>query len=381
MLLKRFIYVLILIASFASIVRAAGSTCLERFGGTITNYRTPIESLADTMWMPDSTCFATVAGTQLRIYDVEVANEFVVLAKSEDPSLQSIAFSSDGNQIVYNIGGTLYQQNAQGSTIVTETDYTHILNIALSVDGEYIAITTANYVLGEYWGLVGDTLQLIDTSGAIENTLAVDLSPIYLGFTSDNHLLVYSIRPGYDGSDSLQYYSVPSLDIVWETQTLREIINTNPSENIPFESSFVYNNIANNDNDLVLSGVYGYLDYDDYLGTLFQVWDVKQLTLLNRVVVSSAGAGDPSRNIVKIAISPDSSTVATSLHNNTVVLWDWQDATQTAEFQTDFQQIFGLMFSPTAANSLMIYGSHADNQYNIQVWNLASVEMVYSLQL
>src|SRR5688500_17980350 len=109
MLLKRFIYALILIASFVSIVQATGSTCLERFGGTLVNDSTPIERLADTVWMPDSTCFATVAGTQLRIYDIEVPNEFVVLTESEEPSLQSIAFSSYGNQIVYNIGGTLYR--------------------------------------------------------------------------------------------------------------------------------------------------------------------------------------------------------------------------------------------------------------------------------
>jgi WD40 repeat protein len=374
MLLKRFIYVLILITSFVSIAQATSSICLERFGGTLVSDNLLIERLADTVWMPNSTCFATVAGTQLRIYDIEFPDESVVLAESEEPSLQSVAFSSDGNVIAYNIGGTLYRQNTSGSTIVTETGYTHILNIEFAADNEYIAIATANYVLGEYWGLVDDTLQLINASGTIENTLAVELSPIYLSFTSDNHLLVYSIRAGYAGSDSLHYYTVPSLDIVWETQNLREIIDTNPSDDIPFESWFIYTNIANNGNDLVLSSIYGYLDYDDYLGTLFQIWDVDKPTLLNRVVVSDYGASNPSRDIVRIAISPDSSTVATSLHDNTMVLWDWQDATQTMEFQTDFQQIFGLSFNPTLSDYLMIYGLDTDNQYSIQVWNLASVE-------
>jgi WD40 repeat protein len=380
MLLKRFIYILILTASFVSIVQATDSRCLERFGGTLVSDSLPIQSLADTVWMPNSTCFAAIAGTQLRIYDIEVPYEFVIFVESEEPSLQSVAFSSDGNQIAYNIGGSLYRQNTSGSTTVTETDYTQILNITLSADGEYTAISTANYIGGE-WGYVDDTLQLIDTSGAIENTLAVDLSPIYLGFTLDNHLLVYSIRAGYAGSDSLHYYTVPSLDIVWETQTLRGIIETNSPDDIPFESWFIYTHIANNGDNLMLSSIYGYLDYDDYLGTLFQIWDVDKPTLLNRVVVSNYGAGNPSRDIARIAISPDSSTVATSLQNNIVVLWDWQNARQIMEFQTDFQQIFGLSFNPTFPDYLIIYGLNADNRYIIQVWNLASVEVVYSLQL
>jgi WD40 repeat protein len=381
MLLKRFIYLLILIASFVSIVQATGSTCLERFGGTLTKHSTPIESLADTVWMPYSTCFATVVDTQIRIYDIEVPDEFVVLVESEELSLHSVAFSSDGNQIAYNVGGTVYWENTNHSTIITETDFNRVPEITFSLDGESLAVSTAN-VDGDWGMLINYALQIIDANGDIKNAIPTDILITHLSFHLDNHLLVYGVRPGYIGSASLQYYSVSSLDIMWETEILREILEDNPSDDVPFETeSLIYTNIANNGNIVVLSGFYGYHDYDDYYGTLLQVWDVDKPTLLNRVVVSNAGPGDPSRNIARIAISPDSSTVATALHNNRVVLWDWQNGTQMSEFQTDLQQIFGLSFNPTLPDYLMIYGLDADNQYIIQVWNLASVEMVYSLQL
>ena len=371
---KSLVYLLI-ISAFTSIIHATGSTCLERFGGVVVNDSIPIERIRLGAWMPNSTCFAVIINSQLRIYDIEIPDAYVVLAAADtqDSYLSSVAFSPDANQIAYNISNTLYRRDTENSAPPIVFEHGNIFEISFSPHVNQIAIGTGTFFEGY---AVDYNLLVVDSDNTYEHLMPLDeFLPTDMLFTSESDLLVMGFKPGYEGSGSVLHYNISSSINLWETRDLFETAQQTYIAEPPFATVA----LAAANNILVTGGFYGYHDYDDYYGSAFLVWDIAEQALLTRIIVNGEGAGNTSDIISGIAITPDGLTVATGLNNGRIILWDWQNQAVIAELQSDIQPVYHIAFHPTYPEYLLVIGDTTNGEDSLRVWNTTTSEMIFSL--